>query len=105
MIPWLAKAHFAVLNGLCGTVADAGHAVCAVLSPDGLSVLQRLCPIKLVCAAKDPPAVIFTFEYEDTFLMDHQQINFGSSALIRDIDVFQNDKFAGEIMVCKCVLS
>ena len=67
--------------------------------------MQRLCPIKLVCAAKDPPAVIFTFEYEDTFLMDHQQINFGSSALIRDIDVFQNDKFAGEIMVCKCVLS
>ena len=69
------------------------------------SILQRLCPIKLVRAAKDPPAVIFTFEYEDTFLVDHQQINLGSPALIRDIDVFQNDKFAGEIMVCKRVFS
>lgn len=69
------------------------------------SVLQRLCPIKLVCAAEDPPTVIFTFEYEDTFFVDHQQINFRSSTLIRDIDVFQNDKLTGEIMICKCVLS
>ena len=40
MIPWLAKALFAVLDGLCGTVADAGHAVGAVLPPDGLPGLQ-----------------------------------------------------------------
>ena len=26
MIPWLAEALFAVLDGLCGAVADAGHA-------------------------------------------------------------------------------
>ncbi len=40
MIPWLAKALFAVLDGLCGTVADAGHTVGAVLPPDGLPGLQ-----------------------------------------------------------------
>ena len=40
MIPWLAKALFAVLDGLRGAVADAGHAVGAVLPPDGLSILQ-----------------------------------------------------------------
>jgi len=68
-------------------------------------VLFSVLPIKLVCAAEDPPTVIFTFEYEDTFFVDHQQINFRSSTLIRDIDVFQNDKLTGEIMICKCVLS
>ena len=40
MIPWLAKALFAVLDGLRGAVADAGHAVGAVLPPDGFPVLQ-----------------------------------------------------------------
>ena len=40
MIPGLAKALFAILDGLCGTVADAGHAVGAVLPPDGFPVLQ-----------------------------------------------------------------
>ena len=40
MIPWLAKALFAVLDGLRGAVADAGHAVGAVLPPNGLPVLQ-----------------------------------------------------------------
>ena len=40
MIPGLAKAFFAVLDGLRGTVADAGHAVGTILPPDGLSVLQ-----------------------------------------------------------------
>ena len=40
MIPWLAEALFAVLDGLCGAVADAGHAVGAVLPPDGFPVLQ-----------------------------------------------------------------
>ena len=40
MIAWLAEALFAVLDGLRGAVADAGHAVGAVLPPDGLSVLR-----------------------------------------------------------------
>ena len=40
MIPGLAEALFAVLDGLHGAVADAGHAVGAVLPPDGFPVLQ-----------------------------------------------------------------
>ena len=40
MIPGLAEALFAILDGLRGTVADAGHAVGTILPPDGLSVLQ-----------------------------------------------------------------
>ena len=40
MIPWLAKALFAVLDGLRGAVADAGHTVGTVLPPDGLPGLQ-----------------------------------------------------------------
>ena len=40
MIPGLAEALFAILDGLRGAVADAGHAVGAVLPPDGFPVLQ-----------------------------------------------------------------
>lgn len=40
MIPWLAKALFAVLDGLRRAVADAGHTVGTVLPPDGLPGLQ-----------------------------------------------------------------
>ena len=40
MTPWLAKALFAVLDGLRRAVADAGHTVGTVLPPDGLSILQ-----------------------------------------------------------------
>ena len=35
----LGLADGAVLNGLCGAIADAGHAVGAILAPDGLAVL------------------------------------------------------------------
>ena len=40
MIPGLAFALFAVLDGFFGAVADAGHAVSAVFVPDRLSVFQ-----------------------------------------------------------------
>ena len=41
MIPGLAKALFAVLDGLGRTAADTGHAMGAVAAPDRLSVLDR----------------------------------------------------------------
>ena len=41
MIPGFAETLFAVLNGFCGTIADAGHAVGAVAAPDRLVVLDR----------------------------------------------------------------
>ena len=41
MIPGLAKALFAVLDGFRGTVADTGHAVSAVTAPDRLAILDR----------------------------------------------------------------
>ena len=41
MIPGLAEALFAVLDGLRRTVADARHAVGAVAAPDRLAVLDR----------------------------------------------------------------
>ena len=41
MIPGFAETLFAVLNGFCGTIADAGHAVGAVAAPDRLAVLDR----------------------------------------------------------------
>ena len=40
MIARLAAALPAVLDGLRGTVADAGHAVSAAAAPDGPAVLQ-----------------------------------------------------------------
>ena len=40
MIPGLTFALFAVLDGLFGTIADAGHAVGAVFVPDRLAVFQ-----------------------------------------------------------------
>ena len=41
MIPGLAEALFAVLDGLRRTVADARHAVGAVAAPDRLAVLNH----------------------------------------------------------------
>ena len=41
MIPGLAKALFAVLDGFRGTAADTGHAVGAVTAPDRLAILDR----------------------------------------------------------------
>ena len=41
MIPGLAEALFAVLDGLGRAVADAGHAVGAVLAPDRLALPQN----------------------------------------------------------------
>ena len=41
MIPGLAQALFAVLDGFCGAIADARHAVSAVAAPDRLAVLNR----------------------------------------------------------------
>ena len=41
MIPGLAQAFFAVLDGFCGATADARHAVGAVAAPDWLAVLDR----------------------------------------------------------------
>ena len=41
MIPGLAKALFAVLNGFRRAAADARHAVGAVAAPDRLAVLNR----------------------------------------------------------------
>ena len=41
MIPGLAQALFAVLDGFRGTAADARHAVGAVAAPDRLAVLNR----------------------------------------------------------------
>ena len=41
VIPGLAKALFAVLDGFRRTVADTGHAVSAVAAPDRLAVLNR----------------------------------------------------------------
>ena len=40
MIPWLSPALFAVLDGLFGAVADAGHAVGAVFAPDRPAAFQ-----------------------------------------------------------------
>ena len=37
-ISWLALTFVAVFYGFLRTTADAGHAVCAVVSPNGLSV-------------------------------------------------------------------
>ena len=36
----LTNAVFAVFNGFCRAIADAGHAMGAVISPDGNSILQ-----------------------------------------------------------------
>ena len=41
MIPGLAQALFAVLNGFRAAVADARHAVGAVAAPDRLAILNR----------------------------------------------------------------
>ena len=41
MIPGLAQAFFAVLDGLGRTAADTGHAVSTVAAPDRLAVLNR----------------------------------------------------------------
>ena len=41
MIPGLAQALFAILDGFRATAADAGHAVGAVAAPDRLAVLNR----------------------------------------------------------------
>lgn len=41
MIPGLAQAFFAVLNGFRRAVTNARHAVGAVAAPDGLAVLNR----------------------------------------------------------------
>ena len=41
MIPGLAQALFAILDGFRRAAADAGHAVGAVAAPDGLAVLNR----------------------------------------------------------------
>ena len=41
MIPGLAQALFAVLDGFRAAAADAGHAVGAVAAPDRLAVLNR----------------------------------------------------------------
>ena len=41
MIPGLAKALFAVLDGFRAAAADARHAVSAVAAPDRLTVLDR----------------------------------------------------------------
>ena len=41
MIPGLAKALFAVLDGLGRAAADARHAVSAVAAPDRPAVLER----------------------------------------------------------------
>ena len=41
MVAGLAEALFAVLDGLCRAVADAGHAVGAVLAPDRLALPQN----------------------------------------------------------------
>ena len=41
MIPGLAQALFAVLNGFCRAVTNARHAVGAVAAPDRLAVLNR----------------------------------------------------------------
>ena len=40
-IPGLAHALFPVFNGLCGAVADAGHAVGTVSAPDGLAASKN----------------------------------------------------------------
>ncbi len=40
MIPWFPSALFAVLDGLGGAIADAGHAVGAAAAPKGLAVWQ-----------------------------------------------------------------
>ena len=40
MISRLTAALFAVCNGLCGAIADAGHAVGAAAAPDGPAVSQ-----------------------------------------------------------------
>ena len=40
MIPGLAETFFAIFDGLCGTVADTGHAVSEVLAPSGHSAAQ-----------------------------------------------------------------
>ena len=41
MIPGLAQALFAILDGFRRAAADAGHAVGAVAAPDRLAVLNR----------------------------------------------------------------
>ena len=41
MIPGLAQALFAILDGFRAAAADAGHAVGAVAAPDRLAVLNR----------------------------------------------------------------
>ena len=41
MVPGLAEALFAVLDGFCGAIADARHAVSAVAAPGRLAVLDR----------------------------------------------------------------
>ena len=48
MVPGLAQALFAVLDGFRAAVADARHAVGAVTAPDRLAVLDR----DVVCRAK-----------------------------------------------------
>ena len=48
MIPGLAQALFAILDGFRRAAADAGHAVGAAAAPDGLAVLNR----DVVCRAK-----------------------------------------------------
>ena len=40
MVARLAGAFLAIFDGSCRTIADAGHALCAVGSPDGTGVLQ-----------------------------------------------------------------
>ena len=40
MIPRFAETLFAVFDGFCRAVADAGHAVGAVLAPDRFAVMQ-----------------------------------------------------------------
>ena len=41
VIPGLAQTLFAVFDGLCGTITDAGHAVGTVFAPDGLPIPQH----------------------------------------------------------------
>ena len=41
MIPGLAQALFAILDGFRAAAADTGHAVGAVAAPDRLAVLDR----------------------------------------------------------------
>ena len=40
MVARLAGAFLAIFDGSCRAIADAGHALCAVGSPDGTGVLQ-----------------------------------------------------------------